>query len=239
MLSIDAPFHAGLLSPALSSLTELPESPSLSAMPSPGGYGSISQVLLPDVTPSPAVHNAALRFEEYASHTPPAYDGGAVTMLRLQLAAMENTTTEKSMKIEYLESQLQTAKDARIRDAEELARQISELEAQVQASLLPNEQLTEQVAALEEQLQHAQNAQEQAVQEALRQTEAQTQAAQTDVLRVRQARWEASAVACKASAAWNAVCETAEGELELVRANLETLAVLMAGLDQQAIKLAL
>ena len=237
MLSIDAPFQAGALSPALTSLTELPESPSLSAMPSPSGYGSISQVLLPDVTPSPAVHNAALRFEEYAAETPPSYDSGAVTMLRLQLAALESSNTERLMQIEYLEAQLQTAKDARLRDTEELARQISDLEDQVQASLRPNEQLTQQLASLEDQLQHAQAAQQQAVQEALRQKEAQAVASRTDSLRIQQVRWETSTAACKASTAWSAVCDTAEGELELVRSSLETLAVLMAGLDQYALLL--
>lgn len=232
MLSIDAPFNPGAVSPALTSLTELPESPSLSAMPSPTGYGSISQVLLPEVTPSPAPHNAALRFEEFAAETPPMFDSAAVTMLRLQVASLENTATERLMKIEFLESQLQSAKEARIHDAEELSKQMSELEQQVQASLRPDEQLTQQVAFLEEQLRHAQTGQEQAVQEALEKLEADESASRAKALRTKRVRCDAAIAACTAGAAWSAVRDTAEGELELIRSNKEMLAVLLAGLDR-------
>lgn len=232
MLTVDAPFQPGALSPALSSLTELPESPTLSAMPSPTGYGSISQVLLPDVTPSPAIHNAALRFDEFAAETPPRVDSGAITLMRLQLASLENVATERLTKIEYLEAQLQAAREARLRDTEDLANQISVLEEQVQESLRPDEQLTQQVASLEEQLQHARSAQDQAVREALKRSEAEAKTSRANALQEQQTRWHASSAACKVASAWRTVHNTAEGELDLIRSNLETLAVLSAGLAQ-------
>lgn len=232
MLSVDAPFNPAVLSPALTSLAELPESPSLSAMPSPSGYGSISQVLLPDATPSPAIHNNALRFDEYAVESTPPADSGTMTMLKLQLASLENTAMERLVKIEYLESQLEAARDQRLRDAEELEKQVSELEEQLQATLKPDEQLTQQVASLEEQLRHAQKAQKQAVEEALKKVQTETSASRATALREHHARWDAATLACDAKAAWMAVRDTAEGELELIRSNRETLAVLLAGLEQ-------
>lgn len=232
MLSVDAPFNPAVLSPALTSLAELPESPSLSAMPSPSGYGSISQVLLPDATPSPAIHNNALRFDEYAVESTPPADSGTLTMLKLQLASLENTAIERLVKIEYLESQLEAARDQRLRDAEELEKQVSELEEQLQATLKPDEQLTQQVASLEEQLRHAQKAQKQAVEEALKKVQTETSASRATALREHHALWDAATIACDAKAAWMAVRDTAEGELELIRSNRETLAVLLAGLEQ-------
>ena len=53
--NIPAPFCSVAVSLASSQL-DIPESHCLSAIDSPGRYGSISQVLLPDVTPSPAVY---------------------------------------------------------------------------------------------------------------------------------------------------------------------------------------
>ena len=136
------------------------------------------------------------------------------------------------MKIEYLESQLQTARDARIQDAEELSKQVTELEEQLQASLRPDEQLTHRVASLEDQLRHAQAAQEQAVQEALGRMQAEKSVSEMDAVQVHHARWEATNAACEAKAAWNVVYAEAESELELIRSNKQMLAVMLAGLDQ-------
>lgn len=230
LADVDAPFASMTASPAPSTLPDIPESPSLSALPSPTGYGSISQVLLPDVTPSPAVFNATLRFDELAAEAPRG-DGGAVTMLRLQLAAAESSANEQRLQIEALESQLRTAKDARLRDTEELAMQITLLEEKVRESLRPDEQLLQHAASLEEQLAHARSAREQAVKEALQQAQAAAARAQHDSLRKQQARWFVSAAARDAGSAWTSVRCVAESELEYVRASQDTLAVLLAGLD--------
>lgn len=230
MLSeIDAPFRPGAVSPSLTNLTDIPESPSLSAMPSPTGYGSISQVLLPDVTPSPAIHNMALRFDDFANDMPMG-DTGTSTMLRLQLASAEHMAIERLSRIEALEAQLQNAKEARLQDAEDLARQISVLEEEVQGHLRPDDRLTQYAATLEEQLAHAQAAREQAVSEAVEQSRTQAEVCRTRALKVQQGKWEAVTAACDASASWRAVRDAAEGELELVRSNREMLTVLLAGL---------
>ncbi|OCH88590.1 hypothetical protein OBBRIDRAFT_757851 [Obba rivulosa] len=220
---IPAPFRPGAISPSpyLTSTLNLPDSPSLSALPSPAEYGSISQVLLPDVTPSPAVHATAQLFDTDF----PAADAATVTLLRLQLAAAENRAREQVMQVELLQSELLNAKQARMRDAEELAKQISQLEEQVVGNLRVDDQRSEYIGSLEDQLRHAQASAEHAAEEA----RAQAQRAAT--AREQQGKWELTCAAREAGSAWSAVRDTAEGELEFVRANREMLAVLLTGLD--------
>ncbi|KAL4246774.1 hypothetical protein ABKN59_009316 [Abortiporus biennis] len=160
-----APFRPGAISPAPSSLPDIPESPSLSALPSPTTYGSISQVLLPDVTPSPAMFNATLRFDHMAAEAPT--EGATVTLLKLQLASLEDTARSQMLQIQSLESQLQSTKVARLRDAEELSQQISALEEQIHGNLKTEEQRLEYTTSLEAQLTNANVDRERAVEEAL------------------------------------------------------------------------
>ncbi|CCM00334.1 uncharacterized protein FIBRA_02364 [Fibroporia radiculosa] len=232
MLSeIPAPFRSGAISPSLSlSTQDVPESPSLSAMPSPTGYGSISQVLLPDVTPSPAVHNTTARFDSLTADAS-VEDGASMTLLRLQLASAETKARDRLAEIESLESQLQTAKAARLRDTEELAKQISQLEDQIHGNLhVDNERMT-YITSLEEQLHHAQAVREQAVQETLQQMHQRVRMTQEATLKAQQEKWQLMCHAQQAAEAWGGVHDTAEGELDLIRASKEMLAVLLAGLD--------
>ena len=232
MLSeIPAPFRSGAVSPSLSSSThDVPESPTLSALPSPGGYGSISQVLLPDVTPSPAVHNKAELFD--VSGEISAEDGAAMTLLRLQLASAETKARDRLAEIESLESQLQTAKAARLRDTEELAKQISELEQQIHGNLHVDAERMEYITSLEGQLRQAQAVREQAIQEALEQMQQRASVAHFAARREQQQKLATVSCAGSAAEAWSAVRDVAEGELELVQANRDMLSVLLAGLDQ-------
>ena len=92
MLSdIPAPFRSGAVSPSLSSPTDGPASPSLSAIDSPRGNSSIAQVILnlPDITPSPAVHYG-LQQSRFSLSPDTSGDSGTATMLRLQLAAADD-----------------------------------------------------------------------------------------------------------------------------------------------------
>ncbi|KAI0666332.1 hypothetical protein C8Q78DRAFT_467957 [Trametes maxima] len=230
---VDAPFRPGAISPSLS-VIDIPDSPSLSALPSPTGYGSISQVLLPDVTPSPAVHNTTHLFDNLKPETPTTTDGATVTLLRLQLAAAENRAQERLAQMQSLEQQLHAAKEARMRDAEELARQISQLEEQVHGNLAVDSQRAEQIAVLEEMLREAQAAHDGAAKDAGRRADEALGAAKAAALQMRQvqARSMLALAAQDARAAWYTVRDTAEGELDFVRANRETLALLLAGLDQ-------
>ncbi|EMD41575.1 hypothetical protein CERSUDRAFT_110125 [Gelatoporia subvermispora B] len=220
---VPAPFRPGAISPSpnLTSMLNLPDSPNLSALPSPAEYGSISQVLLPDVTPSPAVYATAQLFEP----DPSAADAAAVTLLRLQLAAAESRAREQALQVESLQSELLTAKQARLRDAEELSKQISQLEDQVVGNLRVDDQRSEYIGSLEDQLRHAHAHVEQAAEEA------RAQAQHATLLREQQNKWQLACAAHEARSAWSNVRDTVEGELEFVRANRETLAVLLAGLD--------
>ncbi|KAI0662500.1 hypothetical protein C8Q70DRAFT_562995 [Cubamyces menziesii] len=240
MLSeIPAPFRAGAISPSLS-VIDIPESPSLSALPSPTGYGSISQVLLPDVTPSPAVHNSTHLFDNLKPETPTSTDGATVTLLRLQLAAAESRAQERLAQMQSLEQQLHAAKEARLRDAEDLAKQISQLEEQVHGNLLVDNQRVEQISVLEEMLRDAQTAQDKSVKDAARRAEEAMSAARAAALQVRQVEVKATLAlaAREAGAAWSTVRDTAESELDFVRANREMLSVLLAGLDHSQRQLA-
>ncbi|KAI0757335.1 hypothetical protein C8Q80DRAFT_1133119 [Daedaleopsis nitida] len=234
---IPAPFRSGAVSPTLSAI-DIPDSPSLSALPSPTGYGSISQVLLPDVTPSPAIHNTTHLFDNMKPDTPTA-DSGAMTLLRLQLAAAESRAQERLKQMQSLEEQLHAAKSARMRDAEELARQISELEQQVHGNLFVDGQRSEQIAVLEEMLREAQTAQEKAVKDATRKAEEAICASKAAALQARQAQAKSviALAARDAGAAWCCVRTTAESERELVRANREMLSLLLVGLDHSLAQL--
>jgi hypothetical protein len=230
LAEIDAPFRSMTASPAPSTLSDIPESPTLSAMPSPTGYGSISQVLLPDVTPSPAIFNATLKFDQMAAESPVG-DGGHVMMLRLQLAAAESAANEQRLRIEALEAQLLSAKEARLRDTEDLARHVTLLEEQVQGKLRPDEQLQQYTASLEEQLASAHVLREKAVCEALQQAQNDSVKAQEELLRTHRSRWMLDSLAGGAGTAWSGVKTAAESELEYVRSSREMLAVLLTGLN--------
>ncbi|KAG2049028.1 hypothetical protein BDR06DRAFT_734974 [Suillus hirtellus] len=92
---------------------EVPESPCFAALPSPGGYGPISQVLLPDVTPSPAVHHFNQVFDT-STELPAPVDSGTVTLLHLQVASAENTAKECFVRLQELEEQLHAPKHSRV-----------------------------------------------------------------------------------------------------------------------------
>lgn len=240
LAEVDAPFHTLMASPTPSHLTlaDIPESPTLSAMPSPSGYGSISQVLLPDVTPAPAPH-PTLRYDDSSEASP--IEGASMTMLRLQLASMENMAYERKARIEALEAQLASATEARMRDAEDLARQISTLEEQVQENLAKpdaDDKLSQYAASLEEQLAQAQAIRDEAVADALQRAALDAVALQAATLQKQQAMWDMSSTASEVRNAWQAVKCTAEGELEMVRSSRDMLTVLLAGLDHSLQQLA-
>ena len=95
-------------------------------LPSPGDFVSISQVLLPTVTPSPAVHN--INFFETQPGLPIIEGGATVTMLKLQLASAESLARERLEQMQRLEAQVEAMKERRAREEKELAEQVSFLE---------------------------------------------------------------------------------------------------------------
>ena len=210
---------------------QLPESPSLSALPSPAGYGSISQVLLPDVTPSPAsTRHMQSQFIPDDSR-PAAADASLVVMLRLQLASMENIAKDRLTQITALEAQLGATKEARLREAADLAAQVTALEEQMHVSFEGRDRAAEERATLEEHLRGAAIAKELAVKEAVRKSTEDAARLRVAAEEAMRRKCEVVGVARSAATSWGSVRDLAEGELEFVRAQRETLAFLLASLN--------
>ncbi|KZT23849.1 hypothetical protein NEOLEDRAFT_519910 [Neolentinus lepideus HHB14362 ss-1] len=236
---VQAPFNPSAVpSPMASPMhmnLDIPDSPMLSALPSPGGYTSISQVLLPDSTPSPAMHTTQL-YEKSSGMMPemPAVDGAILTLLRLQLASAEQLAQERAARVEELESKLRAAQESRVREEEDLARQINQLEEQLRTSLVARERTNEEkevyINTLHEQLSQVEAARDQAVQQAVVDTQVNAQAAYGAALSSHKQRWEMSNLATGIMSQWVNVIDVAEGELEFVRSSRETLSTLLAGL---------
>ncbi|KAH9050468.1 hypothetical protein EDB84DRAFT_376060 [Lactarius hengduanensis] len=227
---IAAPFSPASSTADLES--NVPESPSLSALPSPAGYGSISRVLLPDVTPSPAPakHYQSQFTPEHSR--PAAADASLVVMLRLQLASMENIAKERLGRINALEEQLSVAKEARMREAADLAAQVSALEEQMHTSLEYRERVANERATLEEQLRGAAVARESAVQQAIKSVTEDMGRTRLRGEAAARRKCEIAAVAHDAATSWMSVRTVAEGELDFVRSQRETLSFLLASLER-------
>lgn len=227
---IAAPF-----SPAASTVDlqlNIPESPSLSALPSPAGYGSISQVLLPDVTPSPASTKNMQSLNIPENGRPAAADASLVVMLRLQLASMEDIAKQRLTQITVLEAQLGAAKEARLREAADLAAQVSALEEQMHVSFDGRERAAEERLTLEEQLRGAAVAKELAVQEAVKKVTEDAARLRVAAEEAMRRKCEAVSAARSAATSWVSVHDLAEGELEFVKAQRETLTLLLASLNR-------
>ncbi|KAF9229624.1 hypothetical protein BS17DRAFT_31535 [Gyrodon lividus] len=241
LADITAPFTPGGPSPNVSAIgLEVPESPSLSAMPSPAGYGSISQVLLPDVTPSPAVHHLAAVFET-STELPPPMDSGTITLLRLQVAQAENTAKERLARLQELEAQLYAVKQSRVRETEELAKQISVLEEQLHASVQMRERMDEERAAfttsLQDELRHSEARCERAAEAAFERGQKEAQSACHAMLANVYRSWEVSCAAENAAFLWSSVKDQAEDERSNLRATRQMLNVFLAVLDHSQSRL--
>ncbi|KAL0578479.1 glucosyltransferase [Marasmius crinis-equi] len=233
---ISAPFQPGPLSPMpTGDLALPPESPCLSAMNSPSGYGSISHVLLPAVTPSPAIPRTRHK-DSPANQT--SGEAALVPLLRLQLNAAENTAKERLIQMQLLEEEVHNLKQARHHDAQELSRQFSALEEQMKGKLEAEGKNAEQTAAhvafLEQQLRDAEQARQSAIEAATKHTQKQVKA----TLRFQQVRWDASYVAQSAKREWSYVREQCEDDLEALQRDKELITFLLGELDlaQQQLK---
>lgn len=235
LADVTAPFTPGGVSPNVSAMgLEMPDSPSLSALPSPAGYGSISQVLLPDVTPSPSVHHLTQVFETSTElHVPT--DSGTVALLRLQVAQAEKTARERLSLVHELEEQLHSLKQSRLKETEELAKQISFLEEQLHSSVQTRERMDEErvafTASLQDELRHAEVRREQAAQEAFVKGQKETRASLDTLLDALHKNWELSSAAREASSLWSFVRGQAEEEKSNLQASRDMLRVFLAMLD--------
>ncbi|KAF9786056.1 hypothetical protein BJ322DRAFT_764776 [Thelephora terrestris] len=233
MLSeIPAPFMPGVLSPAPSTIMELPDSPGLSTVSlSPVGYTSISRVLLPDVTPSPA----PLRLEMERSSSSVASESATNTMLRLQLAQQEHMARERLDRIQSLEKQLHYEREAHEKSARELAQQVTEVDTGLRAHIEATErkiaERDAQILSLQGQLKQLNGSKRHELDRAVEQTKAQTTTAYSNNLQMVHMKWEAAAAGQQAASSWSTVASLFGGHLGLIKANREALATLLSGLD--------
>ncbi|KAK0208391.1 hypothetical protein DFS33DRAFT_439157 [Desarmillaria ectypa] len=227
---VPAPFRSATASPVLSTVhLTLPESPCLSAMNSPGGYGSISQVLLPEVTPSPAIHT---RRQSRVPPEVPAIDGAIVTLLRLQLESSEHIAKERRIQLQSLEEELHHVKDAHVRDVEQLAQQIKHLEDQLRNSLEVRERSAAEqalyIASLESQLKKVHSS---GGHNTISKVQAPVQDLQDKMLHSERLKWGRASSARVAAMHWTSVKESAEMELDTVKSDQDVLSLLLGELD--------
>jgi hypothetical protein len=236
MLSdIPPPFRSGPVSPSTSiSPLDVPESPCLSALSSPGGYGSISQVLLPDVTPSPAYHPNTHRYDMPSELS--TVDGATVTLLRLQLASVENTAKDRLYQLQSMEREIHNLKEARTREAHELATRIMYMEEQLRGNIEIQRRMDEERAVytlgLEDQLRQGQAARDHAVEEAVVRSQEKVKATQVATLETQRGLSQMVCLARVAASEWGAVYELSGLELDMVQGDRQVLSVLLAELDQ-------
>ncbi|KAF9452581.1 hypothetical protein P691DRAFT_210439 [Macrolepiota fuliginosa MF-IS2] len=226
LADIPAPFRSGAASPALSATLEIPESPCLSALDSPTGYGSISQVLLPDVTPSPAMH-ASQRYS-LSSHESTTVDSPVVNLLRLQLAQAENMGKERLMQMHAMEQEIHALKEAQARQAQETNRHIAYLEANERKG----EEQTAYISSLEDRLRHAEAQRDRVIRETRRKSEESVRRSCEMERRKESVIVRAGCAARLSVSGWNSAKDLAEVELDLVRGDCAVLSVLLAELDR-------
>ncbi|KAJ3754872.1 hypothetical protein EV360DRAFT_50787 [Lentinula raphanica] len=252
MLSdMSAPFQPGPLSPMptgngnnsmlldVNLPPNLLSSPGLSAFNSPSGYGSISQVLLPNATPSPAVprhsHSHSHNSRQHKDPEEPGVDTAIATLLRLQLSSAENTAKERLMRLQDLEEELHNLKQARAHETEVLSQQVSILEAQLKTSLEARERSEGEqyayTASLEEQLRHAKTEREHAVREATESARQQSDASLRSTIESQNRKTNAACAASLAAREWRNVREHCESELDVLAADKDTLVLLLGELD--------
>lgn len=241
---VPAPFlptTPGMLSPSPSVMRlesesgDFAESPPPHGLATPSNFGSISQMLLPKFTPSPATHNHAGDRQGVLGVT--ELDTATSTLLRMQLASMENLAKERLSRITQLEDQLHDLREARKRDAQQLGEQVSHLEERLRENLgsrQPDRSVENHDACrstLEAQMRLAEKSREQAVHAAI------SEAARNEKLLLEQHRLQEQrrsrmiSAARDSSGQWRNVRDVASNALENLKANREMLAVLRSSLE--------
>ena len=93
-------------------------------------------MLLPTVTPLPGpLHSHNLQRVPSSSSVMSSSESAAVTLLKLQLASMENLAKERLAQISKLEEQMHVLKESRKRDERELLTHVNELEQRLHETL--------------------------------------------------------------------------------------------------------
>jgi len=211
---------------------ELPDSPGLSTVSlSPVGYNSISRILLPDVTPSPA----PLRLEMERSVSSGASEAATNTMLRLQLAQQEHMSKERLDRIQSLEKQLHYEREAHEKSARELAQQVTEVDTGLRAHIEATERKIAErdahIITLQGQVKQLNESKKRELGQAVEQTRVQAATTYSNNLQMVHMKWEAADAGRQAAGSWSTVASLFDGHLELIKANREVLTTLLLGLD--------
>lgn len=244
LAEVESPFRSNASSPASSprqALLQIPESPCLSALNTPsGGYGSISQVMLPDVTPSPAMHHFR---QSSMVNGSPGGDSATVTLLRLQLASVENTAKERLLQLQAMEEEIHILKEARRQEALELSQQVGLLEDQMRGNLEARERSAEEqqgyIFSLERQLEVMNASRVRDLELAVGKARLEAQTVQDDALRIQKVILEKKTLAQGAARDWTSVGELATSEVAMLKGDREMLAVLLSQLDLAEAQLAM
>lgn len=235
---VPAPFRAGAISPSLSSQIGIPESPCLSVIDSPsGGYGSISQVLLPDVTPSPGINHSLQqsRFNLTPEASSSAIESSTTTVLRLQLAAMENTAKERLYQVQAMEEEIHNIKQAHGHQVEEMQKQLHYVEAQGRGF---EEKIQKKFQAhLQEVLAKQQAMQENHFQGTMKRFRQAAEAEHLKQVEIQRKRMQVKGYADLAATKWSAVVGACEVELDSVRSDKAMLSFMLAQIDHMIVAL--
>ncbi|KAL5518576.1 hypothetical protein ACEPAH_259 [Sanghuangporus vaninii] len=232
-------------------------SPTPLTLPSPSKYGSISQMLLPTVTPfPPPISNHASTLHRSPSFASDASaESAAVTLLKLQLASMENLAKERLTQISMLEEQMHALKESRKRDERVLLTHVNELEQRLHETLSTQARTRSRAASissahsesmstsdnqethvachqtLQERMREVEDERHQAVSEALSSQAERERAERARLLKHVEQRQRLAFAMRDAHQKWTGVREIADGEMDAIHANRETLAVLRSALD--------
>ncbi|KAK2462012.1 hypothetical protein APHAL10511_006475 [Amanita phalloides] len=223
LADVPAPFASLPISPSISTCgIDIPDSPCLSALNSPGAFGSISQVLLPDVTPSPAVHGNAFKYN--GNNGLGTVDSSLVTLLKLQLVAAENMSKERLTRLLAMEEEMYYLKEDHKRETGELSMQVSHMQDQLCEKEEYEERLAVEragyIASLEEQLKDVRALRAKAVEDEIarcRERERKTAYREWHVV------MEATCAANTAQAGWSSVFDLSQAELETVKGDRHNL----------------
>jgi hypothetical protein len=166
----------------------------------------------------------------------PTVDAAIVTLLRLQLAAADQTAKSRLGQMQVMEEEIHNLKEARTREAHELTRQVAFMEDQIRANIDNRERVEEErgayTSSLEDQLRQAQALRDQDIEEAVAHSRASARREQAAALKLQRGSWEVMCSARVASSEWASVRELSEMELGIVQGDRQILSVLLAELDQ-------
>ena len=192
-------------------------------------------MLLPVVTPSPAVHD--LNIFDLQPDMPPIESGATVTMLKLQLALAENLAKERLEQMQRLEAQVEAMKERRVREERELAEQVSFLEEKLKETLAkgtttPTLEYHDRCrATLEEQARLAEEQRQQAVQAAIAESVAKEELVRERLLREAEMRRRVACAARDAAGQWETVRDVVSDVHDALRNGKSMLSFLKADLD--------